>query len=234
MAESLPDAGTRLLIVDDDRMLVEYICTVLQEDGHAVDVARDVREGRYLAGAARYRGIILDVMLPDGTGYGLLRELREQGNDTPVLMLTSRDREEDVVEGLDAGADDYLRKPFQPGELKARVRAILRRSGVRQTEETTLGGLRLDRLRRTVTAGAQRLKLTPKEYTLLEYFMLNPDRVISRSELLAKVWDIHFDPGSNVVDTHIARLRAKLERVETAAQLTTVRGSGFMLTAGTT
>lgn len=220
----------KLLIVDDDTLLADYIRQALQEESYAVDVAHNCAEGRTLALIYPYDGMVLDVMMPDGTGFDLLTELRAKGYMVPVLMLTSRDTKEDVIRGLDAGADDYLVKPFVVGELKARVRALLRRGGARRTEQVQFGDLALDRLTHTVSRDGKKLRLTPKEYTLLEYFLLNPQRVVSRTELLEKVWDIHFDPGSNVVDTHVARLRGKLERYGVKTQLATVRGAGFMLT----
>ena len=220
----------KLLIVDDDSALAEVVRQALTEDGHTVDRARNISEGRVLSAVHPYDALILDVMLPDGTGLELLSELRRERKDVPVLMLTSRDTEEDKVRGLDTGADDYLTKPFSVGELRARVRALLRRGGGQRVERVEFGDLVLDRLTHTVLRNGRKLRLTPKEYSLLEYFLLNPDRVISRTELLEKVWDIHFDPGSNVVDTHVARLRAKMERGGVEAQVATVRGTGFRLT----
>ena len=178
-----------------------------------------------------YDANILDVMLPDGTGLALLEEMRGNGNPVPVLMLTSRSAEQDVVRGLDAGADDYLVKPFSMGELRARVRALLRRtrSAPAERERIVVADLVLDRLTHVISKGGKRLRLTPKEHSLLEYFLLNAGRVISRPELLDKVWDIRFDPGSNLVDTHVARLRAKLNRYGVKAEISTVRGSGFTL-----
>lgn len=223
----------KLLIVDDDAVIADFVRQSLKEDGYAVDIARDRAEGRMLAMVYDYDGLVLDLVLPDGTGIELLRELRERGNAVPVLMLTTRDARDDVIRGLDAGADDYLAKPFDVGELRARIRALVRRGGAKRSEQVAFGELTLDRLTHTVSCHGHRLKLTPKEYTLLEYFILHPERVISRTELLEKVWDLHFDPGSNVVDTHVARLRGKLERGRVAeAKIATVRGSGFMLTLG--
>lgn len=222
----------KLLIIDDDGPLADIVRHALLEDGFAVDVARSYNEGQLMATVYPYDGIVLDVMLPDGTGFSLLEELRRQGNEVPVLMVTSRDTEDDVIRGLDTGADDYLTKPFAVPELKARVRALVRRRATQKVENVqVVGDLVLDRLTHAVSRDGRRLKLTPKEFSLLEYFMLNAGRVVSRTELLEKVWELHFDPGSNVVDTHVARLRAKLERHDVRTQLVTVRGSGFMLSA---
>jgi DNA-binding response OmpR family regulator len=222
----------RLLVVDDDNMIAEFIRLALREHGHAVDVACTGAEGRTLAMVYDYDAVILDYVLPDQTGVEVVRDLRARGRATPVLMLTSRGDSEDVIRGLDAGADDYLVKPFVIGELVARLRALTRRGGATRGEEISFGGLTVDRLRHRITAHGKVLSLTPKEYTLLEHFLLNPDRVVTRSELLEKVWEMHFDPGSNVVDVHIARLRGKLQRAGAGVAVTTLRGAGYMLVLG--
>jgi two-component system, OmpR family, response regulator len=223
----------RILVVDDDRLLSDYIRLALREEGHAVDVAHAGGEGQTLAMVHDYDVVILDHGLPERTGLEILRYMRERGKATPVLMLTALTDEEDVIRGLDAGADDYLPKPFVIGELRARVRALGRRAGggiaARADNRVTAGDLTLDRLRRTVTVDQRALSMTPKEYALLEYFMLHRDQVVTRTDLLEKVWDLHFDPGSNVVDVHVSRLRGKLERAGSSVPITTVRGSGFML-----
>ena len=220
----------KLLVVEDDRMLAALIRRGLTEEGHVVDVAPDGAQGRMLAFVHDYDGIILDVVLPDASGLGIVRDLRTEGRSTPVLLLTGHRDAEDVVRGLDAGADDYLTKPFDMNVLKARVRALLRRGGARRSDRLAFGGIVLDRLTRQAATEGKKLQLTPKEYSLLEYLIVNAERVVTRTELLEKVWDVHFDPGSNVVDVHVARLRDKLRRIGTTAQLVTVRGAGFMLT----
>lgn len=219
----------RLLVVEDDRMLADYVRLALKEDGHAVDLAASGEEGQTLAMVHEYDVIVLDHMLPGRTGPEILRYLRERGNATPVLMLTAMSDEDDIVTALDLGADDYLTKPFAVGELRARVRSLGRRRGGPRTEQITVSDLVLNRLKRTIAKSGQTIALTPKEFTLLEYFLLHPNQVVTRTELLEKVWDLQFDPGSNVVDVHVTRLRGKLERAGTAVTLTTVRGSGFML-----
>jgi two-component system, OmpR family, response regulator len=222
----------RLLIVEDDRLLADYVRLALREDGHAVDVTHDGAEGQTLAMVHDYDVIVLDHGLPNRTGLDILRYMREHGKPTPVLMLTANSAEEDVVAALDTGADDYLVKPFVVSELRARVRAIGRRRSATRTEHAQVGDLALNRLRRTVTRAGKALSLTPKEFALLEYFLLHPGEVVTRTELLEKVWDLQFDPGSNVVDVHVARLRGKLERSGSTVSVTTVRGSGFMLEPG--
>ena len=210
-------------------MFAELVRRGMVEEGHTVDVAKNAAEARVTALVNEYDGIILDVMLPDGNGVQIAREIRAAGRATPILMLTGSDSTADVVRGLDNGADDYLTKPFEMSVLKARVRALLRRGGSRRSDTLTFGGVELDRLARRASVQGQRLDLTPKEYGLLEYMLLHAEEVVTRTELLEKVWDLHFDPGSNVVDVHVARLRGKLRGTPGGAQLVTMRGVGFML-----
>ena len=221
----------KLLVVEDDRMFAEMIRRGLKEEGYAVDVAASVAEGRTLASVHEYDAILLDVVLPDGTGLQLASTLRDQGRATPILMVTGENGTNDVVQGLDVGADDYLTKPFDIRELKARVRALVRRGGAARAETLSVGDVTVDRVAHRALVGDRRMDLTPKEFSLLAYFLLHAEAVVTRTELLEKVWDFHFDPGSNVVDVHIARLRGKLQRYGATARLATVRGAGFMLTA---
>jgi len=220
----------KVLVVDDDTLLAEFIRLALKEQGHVVDVAHTGEHGRSLAMVYNYDALILDYVLPDTTGVEVLRELRARGRPTPVLMLTARNDTEHVLAGLNSGADDYLGKPFVIAELEARLRAIVRRGAAVRTGDAAVGDLQVDRLRRVISCAGAPLRLTPKEYALLEYFLLNPERVVTRTELLEKVWDMHFDPGSNVVDVHVARLRGKLQSATCGATIATQRGSGFMLT----
>ena len=222
----------KLLVVEDDRMFAELIRRGLKEEGYTVDVAGDVAEGSTLAFVNEYDAILLDVMLPDGTGFQIAQALRGRGRHTPILMVTGENDTADVVQGLDAGADDYLTKPFDIRELKARVRALVRRGGEQRPESLSLAGVVVDRVAHRAAVDGKKMELTPKEFSLLAYLLLHAESVVTRTELLEKVWDFHFDPGSNVVDVHIARLRSKLRRYEARAQLATVRGAGFMLTAG--
>ena len=220
-----------VLIVEDNRNISEMVGEYLEGRGFEVDFAADGLDGYRLAAENSYDVIVLDLMLPRLDGIEVCKRLREEARkSTPVLMLTARDTLDEKLTGLSAGADDYLTKPFDMDVLKARVRALLRRGGARRSDRLAFGGIMLDRLTRQAVTEGKKLQLTPKEYSLLEYLIVNAERVVTRTELLEKVWDVHFDPGSNVVDVHVARLRDKLRRMGSTAQLVTVRGTGFMLT----
>ena len=222
----------KILLVEDDRKVAGFIEQGLREEGYVVDVARDGDEATTMAHVNDYDAILLDVVLPKKNGFQIAAELRREGRTAPILMLTSRDATEDVVRGLDAGADDYLAKPFQFDELVARIRALLRRGGAERLEELRYGPIALDRLRHLVVVNDQRLDLTPKEFQLLEYFLLRPEEVVRRTTLLEKVWDMHFDPDSNVVDVHVGNLRRKLNQAAGEPLVATVRGVGFTLRRG--
>ena len=219
----------KVLVVEDDRKVAGFIEQGLTEEGHVVDVAPDGDEATMLAHVYEYDVILLDVMLPKKNGFQVATELRREGRNTPILMLTSRDAAEDVVRGLDAGADDYLSKPFRFEELLARMRALVRRGGAERMEVLQFGDIALDRLKHFATVGGKKLDLTAKEFQLLEYFLLHPEEVVRRTTLLEKVWDMHFDPESNVVDVHVGNLRRKLARATTTEAIETVRGVGFCL-----
>jgi two-component system copper resistance phosphate regulon response regulator CusR len=219
----------KILVVEDDRKVAGFIEQGLKEEGYVVDVAGDGEEATMLAHVYEYDIILLDVVMPKKNGFQVAAELRREGRNTPILMLTSRDSTEDVVRGLDAGADDYLAKPFKFDELLARVRALHRRGGAEVVEALKFGPVNMDRLRHTATIDGRPLDLTPKEFQLLEYFLLHPDQVVRRTTLLEKVWDMHFDPESNVVDVHVGNLRRKLKDATGTNLLATVRGVGFML-----
>ena len=221
----------RILVVEDDRKVAGFIEQGLREEGYAVDIAPDGEAATLSAHVYDYDIILLDVVLPKKNGFQVATELRREGRRTPILMLTSRDAVEDVVRGLDAGADDYLAKPFQFDELLARIRALVRRGGADRLEVLQYGQLALDRMRHTCRWEGRPLDLTPKEFQLLEYFLLHAEEVVRRTTLLEKVWDLHFDPGSNVVDVHVGNLRRKLEAVAGVPLLQTVRGVGFTLRA---
>jgi len=219
----------KILVVEDDRKVAGFIEQGLREEGYAVDVAPDGDEATMLAHVYEYDLVVLDVMLPKKTGLQVANELRREGRKTPILMLTARDTTEDVVRGLDAGADDYLTKPFKFDELLARVRALVRRGGAGRTELLSYGPLELDRLKHKVRVDGKHLELTPKEFHLLQHFLLHPEEVVRRTELLEKVWDMHFDPESNVVDVHVGNLRRKLKSASGRELIQTVRGVGFRL-----
>lgn len=219
----------KVLVVEDDRKVAGFIEQGLREEGYAVDVAGDGDQASMMAHVYDYDLIVLDLMLPKKNGLQVATELRREGRTTPILMLTARDATEDVVRGLDSGADDYLTKPFKFDELLARTRALVRRGGAGRTELLTYGPLELDRLKHKVRAGTKKLDLTPKEFQLLEHFLLRPEEVIRRTELLEKVWDLHFDPESNVVDVHVGNLRRKLKAATGVELIQTVRGVGFKL-----
>ncbi len=219
----------KILVVEDDRKVAGFIEQGLREEGYAVDVARDGEEGVMLAHINQYDAILLDLMLPKKNGIQVASELRREGRTTPILMLTARDATEDIVRGLDAGADDYLGKPFKFDELLARMRALVRRGGAARLERMVYGPVELDRLKHQAFASGKKLELTPREFQLLEHFVLHPGQVVRRTELLEKVWDMHFDPESNVVDVHVGNLRRKLREAGCDGILQTVRGVGFTL-----
>ncbi len=222
----------KILVVEDDRKVAGFIEQGLAEEGYVVDVAPDGEEATLLAHVYDYDVILLDVILPKKNGFQVAAELRREGRKTPILMLTSRDAVEDVVRGLDAGADDYLAKPFRFEELLARVRALVRRGGAERMEVLRFGEVTMDRLRHLVTVGEKKLDLTAKEFQLLEFFLLHSEEVVRRTTLLEKVWDMHFDPESNVVDVHVGNLRRKLSRATGSVRIETVRGVGFSLRKG--
>ncbi|HVX89591.1 MAG TPA: response regulator transcription factor [Gemmatimonadales bacterium] len=219
----------RILTVEDDRKVAGFIAQGLREEGHAVDIATDGDEATTLAHVNAYDVILLDVVLPKKNGFQVAQELRREGRNTPILMLTSRDGVEDIVRGLDSGADDYLSKPFRFDELLARIRALTRRGGAERLDVLRYGPLAMDRLRHEVKVDETKLDLTAREFQLLEYLLLHPEEVVRRTTLLEKVWDMHFDPGSNVVDVHVGNLRRKLTAAAGEQLIQTVRGVGFTL-----
>jgi heavy metal response regulator len=220
----------RILIAEDDRKVASFIRQGLEEEGHAVEVAGDGNTALSLAGQGpSFDLVILDVMLPGRDGFSVLRALREARVTTPVLVLTARDSVTDKVTGLDAGADDYLAKPFAFAELLARVRALLRRGTEQRAAVLRVADLTLDPWRRDAARGARRLSLTTREYALLEYFMRNAGRVLTRPMLAEHVWGLDFDSESNVVDVYVGYLRRKVDAPGEPRLLHTVRGSGYVL-----
>ncbi len=222
----------KLLVVEDDATTSTYIARGLREEGHTVDVVADGRDGLVQATTGAYDVLILDQMLPELDGLTLLKTLRGAGNKTPVLLLTAMGAVEDRIDGLNAGADDYLVKPFAFGELSARVNALARRPQALE-QETTLraGDLTMDLISRRVTRAGQEIDLLPREFALLEHLLRRRGRVQTRTMLLEAVWDISFDPMTNVVETHISRLRAKVDRPFDTELIQTVRGAGYRIDA---
>ncbi|HXL85643.1 MAG TPA: response regulator transcription factor [Gemmatimonadaceae bacterium] len=222
----------RLLLVDDDSAILKLISRVLRDEAYAIDVASTGEEARMLALVNEYDGIILDLQLGDRHGFEILQELRRNGRRTPVLLYSGLSDTDTIVRGLDAGADDYVVKPVSNEELRARVRTLVRRgSASRVSEQVSAGNLTLNRLTRRVTCGTVEVGLTSMELKLLEHLMLRTGETVSRSELHDSVWDMHFDPSSNVIDAHVARLRKKLNKAGASALIATRRGIGFVLEA---
>jgi DNA-binding response OmpR family regulator len=219
----------RILIVEDDRKVASFLEKGLREEGYSVDVSNNGADGLIKARIHEYDLLLLDVMLPEKTGLEVVRELRSSGSTVPVLMLTARDDRQDIVLGLDSGADDYLTKPFGLDELLARIRALLRRGGSERPDRLLFDDVELDRVTHKAHRRGERLDLTPKEFQLLEFFLLNQERVVRRTELLEKVWDLSFDPMSNVVDVHVGHLRRKLKEAGDGPLVHTVRGVGYVL-----
>lgn len=220
----------KLLIVEDDKEAAAYLKRALSEASHTVDVATGGRSGLMLAAGEPYDVIILDRMLPEIDGLGILRTIRASGVKTPVLLLTALGGIDDRVAGLDAGGDDYLVKPFAIAELLARVNALARRPPpLEMRTELSVADLRLDLLKRTVTRGGRRIELQPREFQILEYLLRHAGRVVTRTMLLESVWDFHFDPKTNIVETHMSRLRGKVDRGQGVELIHTVRGAGYVL-----
>jgi two-component system OmpR family response regulator len=220
----------RILIVDDDRAILNLIQRVLRDEGYAIDTASTGEEARTLALVHEYDGIILDLNLGDRHGFEILQELRRAGRRTPILLYSGKGDSATIVRGLDAGADDFVVKPVSNEELRARVRTLVRRvATARVGEQVTVGNLTLNRLTRRITCNAEELEVTSTELRLLEHMMLHAGETVTRSQLHDKVWDMHFDPSSNVIDAHVARLRKKLQAAGASAAISTRRGIGFVL-----
>src|SRR5262245_48955198 len=225
--------AVRVLIVEDHPKMAGLVRRGLREDGHAADVAGRGEEALWMAQAHSYDAIVLDVMLPGLSGFETCRRLRNAGVWAPVLMLTARDEVEDRVAGLDAGADDYLAKPFSFAELLARLRALTRRGGVERPTELVVGDLRLDPGSRRAWRADTEIGLSPKEFALLETFMRRPGQVLSRLQLLEHAWDFAYENRSNVVDVYVRYLREKVDRPFERDSIETVRGVGYRLRDGT-
>jgi DNA-binding response OmpR family regulator len=221
----------RFLVIEDNPKLAEVIRKGLEEQAYGVDVSHSGREGEELAAIGSYDGIILDLMLPDHDGIELCRNLRRRGVSTPVLMLTALSSTPDKVAGLEAGADDYLTKPFDLEELIARVRALLRRAQATEGSTLRFEDIEMDLVARTVSRGSKPISLTAKEFALLEYFLRNPNRVLTRTLIGERVWDMAFEEESNVIEVYVSRVRSKIDKGFDKPLIHTVIGTGYVLSA---
>ena len=219
----------KILLVEDDRETAEYIAKGLREHGHVVDKADNGRDGLYMATGEPYDVMIVDRNLPKMDGLSLVKAARTSGTKTPVLFLTTMGGVDDRVAGLEAGADDYLVKPFAFAELLARVGALARRPPLMAATSLSVGDLEVDLLSRTVVRGGKRIELLAQEFKILEYLMRHAGEIVTRTMLLEKVWDFHFDPKTNIVETHISRLRSKIDKGFEKPLLHTVRGAGYVI-----
>ncbi|HYC50743.1 MAG TPA: response regulator transcription factor [Gemmatimonadaceae bacterium] len=220
----------RALLVEDDATMALLTKQVLEQEGFAVDHATTGNDAQTLAFVNDYDAIVLDLGLPDRNGLSVLQALRKEGRTTPVIVLTGSNDSATTVRALDAGADDYLKKPIVIEEFRARMRALVRRGGATRSEQLAAGNVVLNRLTRQMLVNGKECALTAKEFQLLEHFVMHQGEVVTRSQLLEKVWDMHFDPGSNVVDVHVTRLRKKLEAASADVKIAARRGMGFVLT----
>jgi two-component system OmpR family response regulator len=220
----------KVLVVEDDREAASYVKRALGEAGHVVDLAHDGEDGLFLAREGSHDVIVVDRMLPKRDGLSLVAALRAEGRPTPVLILSALGQVDDRVTGLRAGGDDYLAKPYAAAELLARVEALGRRSAPLAPDAVMrVGDLELDRLSRRATRAGKAIDLQPREFRLLDYLMRHAGQVVTRTMLLEGVWDYHFDPQTNVIDVHVSRLRAKIDRDFDRPLLHTVRGAGYVL-----
>jgi two-component system OmpR family response regulator len=231
-ASPAPDnGGMKILLIEDDPETADHICHALRAHGHDVEEKRTGPQGLDSARGGQYAALIVDRMLPDLDGLSLVRQLRSEGLQTPVLFLTTMTGIDDRVAGLNAGADDYLAKPFALAELVARINAITRRGEPGPPVILRAADLEMDLIRRAVHRGGKPVDLQPQEFRLLEYMLRNLGRVVTRSMLLENVWDLHFDPRTNIVETHMSRLRTKMDRGYERELIHTIRGNGYILRA---
>jgi len=219
----------RILVVEDDPRIAGFIKKGLTEEQYAVDVCYEGQDGAFWAAANEYDVIILDIMLPKKDGISVCKELRSQGMTTPILMLTAKDTVADKIRGLDAGADDYLAKPFSFGELLARIRALLRRSQHYKTQTLQIADLELDPVAHKVARAGKEIILTGKEYALLEYLLRNQGRVMTETNIVEHVWDMNYEPGTNVVNVYIHHLRSKIDKDFETKLIHTIRGVGYVM-----
>ena len=219
----------RILVVEDDRKTAGFVGKALKAEGCAVDVLHNGDEALAAILSTSFDAVVLDIMLAGRDGLSVLRQLRTRGNRTPVLLLSARGEVNERVEGLEAGADDYMAKPFALEEVIARVRALMRRGGDAKPPDLRLGDLTLDTATRVAQRGTRKIELTAREYRLLEYLMRSPGRVCTRMMLIEKVWDYSFDPGSNIVDVYVRKLREKIDGGAKVPLLHSVRGVGYVM-----
>lgn len=219
----------KILVVEDESRISGFIRNGLVEKGFAVDTADNGIDGLHMASTSAYDAVVLDIMLPGRDGLSVLRELRGAGNNVPVILLTARDGIHDRVAGLNEGADDYVAKPFYVEELVARLHAVVRRVGGGALNVLAAGGVVLNRMTREVAVGETKVTLTAREFNLLEYLMRSPGTVVTRTQILEKVWEYHFDPQTNIVDVYIQRIRARLADAGARDAIETVRGVGYRM-----
>jgi DNA-binding response OmpR family regulator len=220
----------KILLVEDDKAIVRFVKKGLVENSFSVDVAFDGEEGLFLGIHRKYDLVILDIMLPEIDGIELLKRMRGTGVHVPVIFLTARDREKDIVHGLNLGADDYMTKPFSFNELLARIRAISRRGKmVTVSSSLQVANLILEFDGHRVFRGQTKIDLTPKEYALLEFFMRHPGQIVTRTMISEKIWDYHFDSGTNIIDVHVSHLRNKIDKDFEPKLLHTIKGVGYVL-----
>jgi two-component system OmpR family response regulator len=224
------DMSRRILVVEDDADTTEYILKGLREDGYTVEHVADGRDGLYLATSSSFDAIVMDRMVPGMDGLSVVKALRAAGMDTPIIILSALGQMDERVKGLKSGGDDYLAKPFGYSELSARLVNLMRRGGSKPVESNlSCGDLNMDLLARKVTRGGKAIDLLPREFKLLEYLLRNKNRVVTRTMLLEQVWDYRFDPHTSLIDTHISRLRKKIDDEFAAPLLHTIRGTGYRL-----
>jgi len=219
----------RILVIEDEKKVANFIKKGLEEEHYAVDTALDGEEGLYLTEVNDYDLVVLDLMIPKVEGLEVLRRIRRSKNDVPILVLTAKNTVEDIVKGLDAGCDDYLTKPFAFMELLARIRALLRREKPEKDPVLRIADLTLSLVTHKVTRQGKEIDLTSKEYALLEYFMRNPDKVLTRTMISEHVWDYHFDSMTNVVDVYVNYLRKKIDKDFDPKLIHTLRGIGYLM-----
>jgi len=220
----------RILLIEDEKNLANIIKKGLQEEGYSVDVAYDGEEGLYMAENLPADVIVLDIMLPKLDGLAILKTIRKKGIKTPVILLTAKDAVLDKIKGLDTGADDYLTKPFEFGELLARIRALFRRIGEQKSPVIIIDDLEINTASHKVKRAGKKIDLSPREYAILEYLAYNKDRVLTRIEITEHIYDESFDLDSNIVDVYINYLRTKIDKDSDKKLIHTIRGTGYMLT----